>query len=300
MVVGDEMVGGDDVISTTPTPSPIREISFRGVVTTTNLPSQVQVVFSLRDQNGHAIVRPAQEVQHATRIFETGPGTDGYEEIDYLESSFFVHTAENFDLEVVFVLDFTRSMAQTTLPDGRSAIDAMKDAFASGLAALPGAHRIGVVEFHDRNADPGVLSSLTTNRQFLIDRVNGFMESGFDSGSSRVWDSIVTGVDLFSSRQQNPRAIRALVFLSDGRGTSSDNFPEDAQRYAQEHGVQLYAMGVGNVTQEERLRRMADSTSGAYYPAPNPALLQQQLQLIGNDLRAYILYDVGTALRFQL
>ena len=76
------------------------------MVTTTNLPSQVQGVFSLRDQNGHAIVRPAEEVQQATRIFETGPGTDGYEEIDYLESSFFVHTAENFDLELVFVLDF--------------------------------------------------------------------------------------------------------------------------------------------------------------------------------------------------
>ena len=255
------------------------------MVTTTNVPSQVQVVFSLRDQNGHAIVLPAQDVQEATRIFEIGPGTDGFEEIDYTETSFFVHTAENFDLEVVFVLDLTNSMVQTTLPDGRNGIDAVIEAFESGLSVLPGAHRIGGGEFHDRNADPGVLSTLTTDRRFLMSLVRQFMESGFDPGSSRVWDSIVTGVNLFSSRQQNPRAIRSLVFISDGRDTSSANVREDAERYAREHGVQLYAMGVGEVFQVGELKQMASATNGAYYPAPDPALLQQQLQLIVNDLR---------------
>lgn len=258
-------------------------------------------MFSLRDQNGHAIVLPAKDIQQATRIYElrvgSGPRTTptpapkgglenfGWEEIDYSETSFFVHTAENFDLEVVFVLDFTNSMAQTTLPDGRNGIEVMIEAFQSGLAVLPGAHRIGAVEFHDRNVDPRVLSALTTDRAFITDRVREFMQSGFDPGSSRVWDSIVTGVDLFSSRHENPRAIRALVFLSDGRDTSSVNVREDAGRYALEPGVQLYAMGVGEVFQEADLRQMANTTDGAYYPAPDTSLLQQQLQMIVNDLR---------------
>ena len=109
-----------------PTPAPLEEINFAGVVTRTNLPSQVQVVFSLRDQDGHAIELPAEDVQKATKIYECEPrteegcrpGTEDWEEIDYTETSFFVHTAENFDLEVVFVLDFTNSMAQARLPDG--------------------------------------------------------------------------------------------------------------------------------------------------------------------------------------
>ena len=276
-----------------PTPAPLEEINFAGVVTRTNLPSQVQVVFSLRDQDGHAIELPAEDVQKATKIYECEPrteegcrpGTEDWEEIDYTETSFFVHTAENFDLEVVFVLDFTNSMAQARLLDGRSGIAAMLEAFSAGLGVLPGAHRTGVVEFHDRNVEPGVLSALTTNRQAIRDSISQFSQSGFDPGSSRVWDSVVSGANLFSTLAQNPRAIRALVFLSDGRDTSSVNTRDAAQVHAQARNVQLYALGVGEVFQEEQLREMAGSTGGGYYPVRDVSLLQEQLQLLVNDLR---------------
>ena len=75
------------------------------------------------------------------------------------------------------------------------------------------------------------------------------------------------------------------MFLSDGRDTSSVNARDDAQRHAQSRGVQLYAMGVGEVFQEEELRRMAGSTGGSYYPERDVSLLQEQLQLLVSDLR---------------
>ena len=115
----------------TPTQTASEEINFTSVTTLTGLPSQVQIVFSLRDQNGHSIVLPAEEIKNAARVYERGETDDDWEEIDYSETSFFVHTAENFQLEVVFVLDFTNSMAQATLPDGGSGIDAMMSAFES-------------------------------------------------------------------------------------------------------------------------------------------------------------------------
>jgi hypothetical protein len=59
-----------------PTPAPLEEINFAGVVTRTNLPSQVQVVFSLRDQDGHAIELPAEDVQKATKVYECEPRTE--------------------------------------------------------------------------------------------------------------------------------------------------------------------------------------------------------------------------------
>ena len=268
-------------VPSTPTPVPIREVNFTGIVTSTNLPSQVQVVFSLRDQEGHAIVLPAEQVKRGLQVSERGPGTDGaWEEIDYTETSFFVHTAENIDLEVVFVLDFTNSMSEARLSDGSSGVDAMLRAFEAALAVLPSAHRVGVVEFHDRNVSPSVLSRLTTNRQAILDSVGDF-----DSGSSRVWDSVVTGSNLFSSREQNPRAVRALVFLSDGRDTSSDSMREQAAQYARERGVQLYAVSVGDVFQESELRSVAHSTDGAYYSAHDLDLVQEQLHLLVNDLR---------------
>ena len=102
----------DPQVPPTPTPAPLQEIEFAGVVTSTNVPSQVQIVFSLRDQDGHSVVLPADRVQSGISVFEQGPGTDGWEEIDYSETSYFVHTAENIDLEVVFVLDFTNSIVR--------------------------------------------------------------------------------------------------------------------------------------------------------------------------------------------
>ena len=246
----------------------------------------MQVVFSLRDQEGHAIVRPAQEIEEGLKVFESGPGTNyEWEEIDYTETSFFVHTAENIDLEIVFVLDFTNSMAQARLSDGSSGIDAMLRAFEASLAVLPGAHRVGVVEFHDRNAAPSVISPLTTNRQETLSNVADFAASGFDSGSSRVWDALAVGADLFSSREQNPRAVRALVFFSDGRDTSSERTRERAAEYAEDRGAHLYAMGVGEVYQEVELSSTAYSTGGAYYSARDLNLIQEQLQLLVNDLR---------------
>ena len=269
----------------TPTPVPIEEVNFAGVVASTNVPSQVQVVFSLREQRRHAILLPAERVERSAKVYERGPGTDGWEEIDYTETSFFVHTAEAIDLEVVFALDFTNSMSEARLPDGRSGVDAMLDAFDSALAVLPSAHRVGVVEFHDRNVEPGVLSKLTTDRQSIRDSVAEFAQSDFDPGSSRVWDSLVSGLDLFSTRDQNPHAVRALVFLSDGRDTSSVSQREEAGYYALERGAQLYALGVGDVFQEERLSNVARETGGGYYSARDVSQLQEELQLLVNDLR---------------
>ena len=275
----------DPQVPPTPTPSPLQEIEFAGVVTSTNLPSQVQIVFALRDQDGHSVVLPADQVQRGISVYEQGPGTDGWEEIDYSETSFFVHTAENIDLEVVFVLDFTNSMYEARLPDGRTGVDAMLDAFNAAVAVLPSAHRIGVVEFHDRNVEPSVLSPLTTDRNSIRSSVARFANSGFDHCSSRVWDGVAVGSELFSSVDANPRAVRALVFLSDGRDTSSVATRDSLEGIASERKAQLYALGVGDVFQSSELRSLASDTGGAYYSARDVSRLQTQLQLLVNDLQ---------------
>ena len=269
----------------TPTPAPLTEIKFAGVSTSTNVPSQVQIVFALRDQDDHAVVLPAETIESGISVLERGTGTDGWEEIDYSETSFFVHTAENIDLEVVFVLDFTNSMYEARLPDGRTGIDAMLDAFDAALSVLPSAHRVGVVEFHDRNVDPSVLSPLTTDRASIRSNIARFANSGFDHGSSRVWDGVARGMSLFSSVGANPRAVRALVFLSDGRDTSSLNPRDSLAGIAADRRVQLYAMGVGDVFQSSALRSISSQTGGTYYAAQNVERLQTQLQLLVNDLR---------------
>ena len=270
-----------------PTPAaisiPLAQLRFGAVRAVGNLPSQIQIVFSLRDESGHSVTVSADELRNATRIFElaaaasspenggtVSPDGEGesdsqaqqWQEIDYAETTFFVHTAENLELEVVFVLDFTNSMAQATLLGGRSGTEAMLDALERVVNTLPEPHRIGVVEFHDRSVEPSVVSELTTDRSDILDAVNAFANSQFEPGSSRLWDSIQTAADIFTSRQDNPNVVRALVFISDGRDTSSLGGRGDALQIADQYGIQQYAMGIGEVFEEEQLAGLVRSTGG--------------------------------------
>ena len=62
------------------------------------------------------------------------------------------------------------------------------------------------------------------------------------------------------------------MFLSDGRDTSSLSQSEDARNLAIQQGVQLYAMGVGEVYQQSSLAEMGSASGGGYYSAPRPGV----------------------------
>ena len=70
-----------------------------------------------------------------------------------------MNTAENYNLEVVFVLDFTNSMAKMEVPGFQNGIEAMVETIIKAIDVLPEAHRVGVVEFHDKNLDPSTQST---------------------------------------------------------------------------------------------------------------------------------------------
>ena len=56
--------------------------------------------------------------------------------------------------------------------------------------------------------------------------------------------------------------VKALVFISDGRDTSSLRSRDDAAGIAAEEGIQFYALGIGEVFEEEPLAAMVRSTGG--------------------------------------
>lgn len=245
----------------------------------------MDVSFSLRDQEGRAVVVPAEQLRPGLKIYELGPGTDGWEEIDYSETSVFVNAAEDLKLEVVFVLDFTNSMVRTRTSDGRTGAQAVLESFKQAVNSLPGNNRIGVVEFHDRNVEPAVLSPLTSDKAAVINAVDDFEGSLFESGASRVWDGIATAVGVFTPVNVDPNVVRALVFMSDGRDTSSFLDRMGARAAAEREDIQLYAVGVGDVYQEDELRSMAEATGGGYYIAREIGALRDQFQVVVDDLR---------------
>lgn len=260
----------------------ISELDLKGALVQSRVPSQVQFTFSLRDQNDHAVVLPSEAIQARTHIYERLNDASDWEEIDYSETSFFAHTAENFALDVVFVLDFSNSVAQARLSDGRTGTTAIFDALETAIEDLPRAHRIGVVEFHDRSFVPSVLANLTSDRDSLLNEVSEFVTSVYDPGSSRVWDAIDAALELLPAAD---RRVRSIVFLSDGRDTSSTNDANSVISRANDQDVSLYPVGIGDVAGSPTLVSIAEQTGGTYYQAPRFDELEQLLEQITNDLK---------------
>ena len=100
-----------------------------------------------------------------------------------------------------------------------------------------------------------------------------------------MWDSIQTAASLFSNREENPNVVKALIFVSDGRDTSSEKTRADAGVTATVEEVQLYALGVGDVFESTTLAEIVGSTGGEYYPVKELDALQGQLQVVVSDLR---------------
>lgn len=284
------------VVAATATPHPYTEVNFAGASYTTNKPSQIQVTFALRNQDGRAIVVPADRVEENIKLYERevsrNPGD--WKEIDYSETTYFVHTAENIDLEVVFVLDFTNSMYKEQLPNGQNGIQAMLKAFYAAIKVFSPTHRIGVVEFHDRNFDPKILSRLTSDRKEIRSRVEEFTNSQFDNGSTRLWDAVGNGLELYTNQR---RTVRALIFLTDGVETSSTNWDiSSVQSRAIDEKVQMYVLGIGVKAEEKgELQTIAKRTNGAYHDVSDISELESSLETVVSDLRGQYQLSYTTA-----
>ncbi len=253
-----------------------RTLQFKGVRSIVRKPSQVQFFFSLRDNDGNALRIPPQSLVQNTRIFENDT------EIDYNETNFFISTAENFRMDVVLVLDFTRSMAAPTA-SGETGIEQMLTGARTIIRTLGAAHRVALVEFHDRNVAPQIISYFTSDTDVLLATLDRFAEREIDNGSTRVWDAVMTGLNLFST-EDNPDNIRLLVFLSDGFDTSSEKRPEDIKDLARKKLVQIHCVGTGDSPQADLLQDIATATEGLYYAADDLGGISAQLEQIAINL----------------
>jgi hypothetical protein len=255
------------------TPGPSNRIYFKGVKVSTHCP-KVTFTFSMRDGRDHAIVVDPSDLQGAFRIYENR------EEIDYYETGYFVYSAESFELEVVLVLDFTNSIAEF---DRAGAIDEMVSGARALIDQLAATHRLAISEYHDRNFPPAIVADFTADKGALHAALDAFLDSGYMSGSSLCWDAVYEAVALFGDGPSDDDA-RAVIYLSDGRDTSSEHTPGEVSSLARELSVQIYVIGYGDVTNLDDLRSMASSTDGAYYPAEDRAALEEQFESISRDL----------------
>jgi hypothetical protein len=249
------------------------KILFKNVNVSHQTPSNVQYIFSLRDQFDHAIIINPSEIDwDALKIWENE------EEIDYLESRAFLSTQDDFQLQVMLVLDFSSSMKK--IQDG---IETMVKGANSLIDSLKETHQIGLIEFHKPEVPPSILQPFITNKNVAKAAITNFASKAIYSDFSICWDAVYMGLEQFSPKHE-PKVFRALLFLSDGFDNSSANQPKDIIELALKRNVHIYNIGVGKVHDEKVLEGISKKTGGTYVHAKNICVLLERFKNIIRDL----------------
>jgi uncharacterized protein YegL len=249
------------------------KIQFKNVNDAHQTPSAVQYIFSLRDQFDHAvIIKPSEIDWNALKIWENE------EEIDYLESRAFLSTQDDFQLQVMLVLDFSSSMKKNQ--DG---IETMVKGANSLIDSLKETHQIGVIEFHKPQTSPSILQPFITNKNAAKAAITNFASKAIYSDFSICWDAVYMGLEQFSPKH-DPKVFRTLLFLSDGFDNSSVVQPKDIIELALKRNVHIYNIGVGKVHEEKGLEDISKKTGGTYVQAKNICILLERFKDIIRDL----------------
>jgi len=241
-------------------------------------PNKVQFMFSLRDQDNHAVALDKTTLESAVTISVSENGNP----IEYPETEIVIHNADNFSLDLVLVLDFTQSMLQMD-----NSLDVMYDGVVSLLGKLSDNHRVGIVEFHDNNegSNYSVIQELTFDKEMALSSLDNFYAQNIYHGFSLCWDAAMAGLGLFGTDVE-PDKVRMLLLFSDGADTGSNAQPTDLVTTANELMVRLYTIGTGVISSNNELilQDLASQTEAAYYLATNSTLLESNFQLLINDL----------------
>lgn len=265
----------DVVINVTASP-----LVFEGAQNRSRPPFILRFVFLLRDALGNAIdtTNPAvfDELQGAFTVREDGTL------LDTDETNLFVTNAENLRYNIVLMLDYTGSMFNSGGGNG-SVIEQMVNASMDFIDDLPPSYRLALMEYHERQQTNRLIHNFSTSKDSLKAALQAFQVPFGEHGASEVNDAIIDAClrladEDIGTLSFDDADVRALVFISDGRDTSSVNATEDVITTANDNRVRLYPIGFGNNVNAPPLIRMATETGGHYYPASTPAALVSLLQ----------------------
>lgn len=90
------------------------------------------------------------------------------------------------------------------------------------------------------------------------------------------------------SEKPDPNVFKTLVFLSDGFDNSSFKTPDDIIALAKDRNVHIFAVGIGNIREENVLKNIAFETGGTYVYAENLKVLQERFKQTITDVKVNI------------
>lgn len=255
-------------------------LTLEGAVNRSRPPYLLRFVFLVRDQLG----QPVDTTDDAILAELAGGFTieENGEPLDLAETSFFVNRADNLRTNMVLLLDYTGSMFSAP-PGGGSTIAQMVESSEEFIQDLPPAYRVALMEYHDRDQSTRLIHNFSTQRDSLVQALNAFSVPFGQNGASQVYDAIIEACERLDDEDINvlpfdDTDLRAVVFISDGRDTSSEASLAEVITAATDLRCRLYPIGFGEDVNAGPLVQLATETGGHYYPAVDAAALRNLLE----------------------
>ena len=181
--------------------------------------------------------------------------------------------AGNQPVTAVMLLDHSGSM-----DDNRKMADAITAALTFLDNLQDGRDRLGVVAFDSTLTTLGSLRLMNGNiRSDLRSRIRALTADG----GTAYYDAVYRAVDMLSGTAGR----KVVLALTDGIDQSSSRSMYTVIKYAQDHNVVLYTIGLGADVDRSTLQQMARETGGQYYEEPSSSDLAQLYAELARSLQ---------------
>jgi len=134
----------------------------------------------------------------------------------------------------------------------------------------------GAIEFvkmmkgEDRAAYIEFDTNVTLVEQFSLDKtkLSESINKTAPGTDTAILDGAYKGVEILCEQPQN--SVKIILLLTDGKENKSKKKSEEVVKKAQESGISIFTIGLGNSIDESMLKELAVKTEANYYHAPNP------------------------------
>lgn len=174
---------------------------------------------------------------------------------------------ESSNLDVVFVIDISKSMDENDPTDSRKKI------MSNFISSLKKNDRAGVVLFR-RNAsilNSGFASSKSDKKILITDVFNISNDDSYNMNSGTNGSAgLHMAIGMFSEKN---KATKYIIFLTDGDDTTVSYPYNTIYNMARQKNITILSIGLGNEVNPDNLREIADETGGKYFFAEDSSSL---------------------------
>ena len=173
-------------------------------------------------------------------------------------------------VSVIFAMDYSGSVINVALDD-------MRDAVIGFIEQMRPGDYAAILKFTTTNPDgASIVQAFTAIDDGGVGDmalVSAIM-APYGGDGTNLLDAVKVGIETFlDPGTALPIGPKAIILISDGQDNDSIISQSDVVAYANDNGLSVFAIGVGNIATDpagnELLESLAENTGGDYFPVPD-------------------------------